>query len=246
MWVNRGSFILLVAGILLLAVWFASPTVVAPPLYDGLQLPPQPYRYLNPPAGARNPGPPSRGHLRVTLSGPSISFQDIATLETPPQARLVLQDKAFSIPKSDREVTFSIDAISPPAAPKGGTIDGNVYRFLAVANNGSNLTLRKQQARVELRGTGERGSPMVEENDHGRWVKLATGKFLGLDIFVASINRLGDYALVIPGQANGSTGGNSPLPFIIAGFLIVAVAVAGLLLVRLSRTRGSPASPPSA
>jgi hypothetical protein len=228
---------LLVAFVMLAGVWLALPQL-APPLYDGIQLPPGPYRYLNPAPGQK--GSPTHAHQLLPLVNHRVLLTVISTREQPPQARLTLQDNAFKIPPGVSSLTVTIRPVPPPATAPAGTIQGNVYAFGATAKNGAALSLRPGGANVDLRGTGGRVKPVIEEYIGGRWEPLPTGQFLGILIFTATARQLGDFALVVPGAAAGS--GVSLLPFLIIAVLVIALAAIGAYLLTASRQGRPPAA----
>jgi hypothetical protein len=233
---RAGLTTLLVALGMLTTAWLAL-ALPAPPLYDGVQLPPGPYRYLSPAPGQK--GSPTRAHQVIPLVNHQVLLTVISTAEQPPQARLTLQQNAFKVPKSVNSITVTIDPVPEPAPLPSGSVQGNVYRFSAVANDGAPLTLRKGGANVDLRGTGGRVKPVIEEYIGGRWVPLPTGQFLGILIYTATAKQLGYFALVVPGGTTG-TGGPSFLPFVIIAAIIIVIAAIAALLVTLSRQRRPP------
>jgi len=243
--VSRTSVaVLLAAATLLALVWHVSPPVT-PPLYDGLGLPPEPYRYLNPPPALKHGNKtPSSTSLSVPVSGGESSFESAATNENPPQAQLILQPNAVRLPAGTKWIAIVVRPVPALPAPQDGNLDGNAYRFALTSNSGTLLALGKGTTSVALRGTGARGSPIIEQYTGGHWIRLKTGIYLGIAIYVANVKSLGDFALVLPGKATGASGGtalNGFLPLLVIGVLIVGLTTAGLLLIRLGRQSTPPA-----
>jgi hypothetical protein len=130
-------------------------------------------------------------------------------------------------------LTITIHPVPPPSTAPNGTIDGNVYRVTATTNTGAAVGVRKNKAEIDLRGTGLRGSPVIEQFNQGRWSRLTTGQFIGVAMYTANISGLGDFALVFAGKA--TAGGNSSLPYVIIGAAVVVLLLVGLLLARVAR-----------
>lgn len=237
----RPTIGILLAGASLMAlVWWIAP-LSSPPLYDGLGLPAEPYRYLKPPAGQPHGLPPSSAHVVLRAGHGGLPAGTASTLEAPPQAILLLQDNAVAVPSGASSVTLTIRPVLPPT-PVPGTLDGNVYRFNVSAPGHPSLVVHRNGATVELRATDARVSPAVEQYTGHGWRKLSTAKLLNVSVFVATVSSLGDFALVLKGPASTS-GSGSPLLLIIAGVIVLLLAAGALLLIRVSRGRSANAVP---
>lgn len=234
--IPRRGAVLLAAGVLLALAWIVAP-LPAPPLYDGLQLPQEPYRYLKTPPGQVAGPPPAPAHVALAIAGGKAPIAVVRTGESPAQARLILQYNAIRVPRGISRVILSIHAVPAPPPPSGYAVDGNVYRFGATTPGGQSLTLRPgPKVSVELRGTGITGNPAVEQYRGGKWVKLNTIVLLGTDVFLANVKSFGDFALIIPaGQAAIANGSTSTLPFLIVGVAVVIMLVVAVLLIRINR-----------
>jgi hypothetical protein len=237
---RTGGLILLAAAGLLAVAWLVSP-LPGPPLYDSIGLPSEPYRYLQPPPGTKEPRrAPTSGSLTLSISGQTLPLEEVATNENPPQAQLFLEGGALRVPPGVSRVTLAIRPIPPPAQPQNSTIDGNAYSFTASADNGARLTLESGKASVELRATSMLVTPTVAQFVGERWVPLQTRRFLGTAIFSADVNTLGDFALLLPGRAAkpASSNGIFTVPIIAAlAAVLVVVALLLALLVRRQTTR---------
>lgn len=229
------AVVVLAAGAVLLGgVWLLS-AVPAPPLYDGLGLPPEPYRYLNPPPRSHQAGPPTSVTRTLTLTSTGSPFFVLQTAEQPPQAQLHLDENAIVSPRGPQKLTLSLKPVPPPSdAPSDGIIAGNVYRLSAVAQSGQPARFNPQGATVDLRGVGPAKRPAIEEYANGQWTRLSTGQFLGTLIYSAEIRTTGDFALVVAGAAATSS---SFLPLIIVAAVVLILAVLVLVVVRLARGR---------
>ena len=226
-----GAAILLCAAGLL-ALTQSLSHLPAPPLYDGLSLPPEPYRYLQPPAGFHSKAPTS-AQDSFPVSGRESPDMFVSTTESPAQARLILDPGAVHLPPSVTQVKLAIRPVLPESEPEDGTIEGNIYRITLTANTGAGLSLKKK-AHIQLRGTNPPGFPVIEQYTGGHWIRLQTGKFIGVVIYSADASSLGDFALVRPGAVSHKSG-VSFLPYLIIGGIVIVLVAVLLLLVRLSR-----------
>ena len=86
---RRSLRILLTGAVLIAAVWLLHP-LGAPPLYDGAAGPNEAYRYLNPPAGHTQQGPPTSASTNLAVSGGSSAAGYVSTSEAPPQAQFLV------------------------------------------------------------------------------------------------------------------------------------------------------------
>src|SRR5579884_435087 len=87
--VSRGpTLALLAAGSLLLTIWLLLPAS-SPPLYDGLILPPEPYRYLHPTAReAQENLPPLSKVAHIPVQNGLVAMRVVHTGEKPPQVEV--------------------------------------------------------------------------------------------------------------------------------------------------------------
>jgi hypothetical protein len=227
-----------VPGALLLAGWAAGLFGAAPPLYDGLPLSAEPYRYLKPPPGfATTPAPTSASETVTVTGAAGAQTVELSTTETPPQATIIFSTGAFSAPAAER-IVLRIAPVTPPAQPAHGSIDGNVYSFTATgpgpggAPQAVNVAAG-QVITLALRATGVAGSPTLERFDSGSWRPLATTHVPPSEYSVTT-DRLGDFALVLPpGSGGGGGGGGAVIGGVVGGVLVVLGAV--IVLIRRSR-----------
>src|SRR5207302_532188 len=99
----------------------------------------------------------------------------VYTRERPPQATLILNEKAIQPRPGLTKILITVRPVTPPARPRIGVLDGNVYRVAISGNNGAPVTLSSAGVTVvQLRGTGSRGKPMLERYTGGGWEALAT------------------------------------------------------------------------
>jgi hypothetical protein len=225
---------------LLALVWLvAAPSRI--PLYDGIGLPQEPYRYLQPPKGQPSGLPPSSIHRPLVISNGISPVYKVGTSESPPQTYYFMQYGALRIPPGVHTIVLDVKAVPPPGpAPSANLIDGNVYRYAVTTPSGAPVPLRGgPKVSVELRGTGASGSPTVAQFVGGSWKKLPTLVLLGENYYLANVHSLGDFTLLLPAKGAGSSGSGigGALPLIIASVVLVLLAVAAILLIRLTRSR---------
>jgi hypothetical protein len=249
---RRSLFVICGAAVLLTAAWRMTPPT-APPLYDGLPLTVDPYRYVSPPPGLQHPKPDTFSQTLVTDSGKSPAIAE-ATDESPAQAQLLAQGDSFALPQGVTMVTVTIAPVDAPAQkPSAGFIDGNVYSF-SVSAGSTPLPMKPgAEATVVLRGPPGATGVDVEQFSGTSWAKLTTTPVGAPDTYAANVTVLGDIALVATGEApstqassggsgaGGDGGGSNAavIAAIAAGgvIVIVAAAIAGI---RARATRGSP------
>jgi hypothetical protein len=253
---------MLVAGAALIAgAWLLAP-LPGLPLYDGLQPPPEPYRYLNPPPGSQQTAPPTSASKDLALSNGAVPAAFVSTGETPPQAQVLVGDATLIAPAGAHTVTLGIRPVPPPSALPGslGHRVGNVYLITATADAGGQASLKPGATppTVILRGPPGSSAARIARAGAGSggWVLLQTVP-IGAGVqntVAANTTSLGYFTLVVPaGAATSSTStgtgnpssGSFPVVAVVVP-LAVVLAVAGLLLaVRRSRAgaaRGSAGS----
>jgi hypothetical protein len=232
---RRAAFVAMATCALLGSETFnASPA--APPLYDGLGLGNEPYRYLTPPAGYGNTPRPSSVHTMTAGSAPV----NLSTSEMYPQASLTTSSNAFATARPSTQVTLTITAVPPPTGPPPGyRFDGNIYRFTATAAGAVVGLSRGADVRIALRGTGARGTPLVALFAAGRWRVLPSPPTGIPDQYSAATSALGDAALVIRVSTGASKVAGIGPPATSTPLVVIATALTlmlvSFLLIRITR-----------
>jgi hypothetical protein len=240
-----GTAVLALGAAFLAAVWFLI-GVHAPPLYDGLVGPSEPYRYLQPPPNHKGGKAPTSVTRSLHLPTHGSPFFVLLTSEQPPQAQLHLDQDAIVSPPGPQTIVFSIHAVPPPStSPSGGVVEGNVYNFAAVTQRGGPVTFHQDTANLDLRTPNLVKGATIEQYANGQWTRLSTGQFIGTPIYSASIRSLGEFAVIGAGTASGTLGFRSFLPYIIIGAVVVLLAALVLVLVRVARAPANETEPPS-
>jgi hypothetical protein len=200
----------LAAGLALAAWAQLCAPVASPPLYDGVVVA-DPYRYLEPPPGGH--GNPQSASGTVAVQGGSYGILAIATPEYPPQAQLFASGGAFTLPPGTTSIAVDIRAVPPPSVAPAGHIVGNVYRITVRNQAGVALTApASARVSVVLRAPDGVAVASLERFDGSAWQRLDTSAETS-GMFLAVATEFGDFAMVAPGAAPGSTsqaGGSQP------------------------------------
>jgi len=211
---------------------------VARPLFDGVIVA-EPYRYLDPPAGAAG-SPPSASSTLTVAGGASPAFAAY-TSETPPQAELLGHGGEFSIPSGTTTLSVTIVPIPVPADAPSADIAGNLYRFSVTDQAGTAVTLVPGQTiTLALRApSGVSADATIARYDKGAWQDETTEPSGLQDLFITNVSRLGDFAVLGPTPVPPAE--QSPI------LLIAAVVVAGLvgLFGVVMKSRPKNGAPPS-
>ena len=226
----------LLAGlVLMLAAQLGTP-LSGPPLYDGVIVQ-EPYRYLAP--GPGQAGSPSSFAASETVDGAASPQFVAATTESPPQAQLIALTGAFVIPAGAAALDVSIAPLAAPAPPSSGPIVGNVYRFAVADPSGSPAPISPATPpTVVLRAPNGVVDATIARYGDATWQDLPTQPSGQPGVFLANVDALGDFALIL-----GSSAGLFGLdPRLVAIGVATAVAAALLVLavVWLDRRRRIP------
>ncbi|MCU1601168.1 MAG: hypothetical protein JWO22_1877 [Frankiales bacterium] len=223
------------AGALLVGLgWLASPGAV--PVYDGLQQPDEPYRYVAPPAGSAKTAPPTSTTTQTPLgtSGANAQALSVQTAEVGPQISVFFPQ--FSLLAAKGPITIVLKPEVPTAPPSGATVDGNMYTVSLTAPSGP-VSLDKQYlsiATMYLRATDQKTPQprmFYRPSAGSAWQPLGTSAG-GLDIRVSNFLGPGDYLLArLPADLPKKGGGVPVVPLVLLGVLVVLGAV--VLVVRL-------------
>jgi hypothetical protein len=175
-----------------------------PPIYDGIIVPPAPYRYESPPPNVRNGNQkPLGGQATLPVSNGQVSGGGVQTDDA--QVIMFFGVGTFKVPPGATSVQCSIEPDpNPPAPPAGIDIRGNVYRIGCLAQPGG--------APVTLTGTFHLTMRLppgatndIRYHDGQSWHTLITLFAPGGDPY-ASVNAagFGEYAAMARTGAQGS------------------------------------------
>lgn len=193
----RAGLVLLLAVLAVAAVVVARPPH-APPLYDGLGFPDEPYRWVVPPPGAaRTQLLPTDAEVRVPVrSGASAAAQALSG-EQGPQVAVAVRDGALAAP--DGATTISLHAIPrpvPATAPDRGQVVSNLYDITATVGNTAVPLSPGKTVLVNMRAESATTRAVVICRWTGtRWDQIPTQQ-IGRDIYAAQLTALGPVAVV--------------------------------------------------
>lgn len=222
----------------LAGAWFLFPGSV--PIYDGIDNPDEPYRYVQKVAGASSAKEPTPGDVTVRASGGRNLASGAATsAEIGPQVSLYVPALALATPTDAKIVTVTAVPVAPVSPlPRDGKIVTNVYRLTAVASEGPVTVVavsRSATPVLQMRAPSSRQpGPVFEHRVGDHWKRVPTSR-IGQDIYQALAPTLGDWALV---QLNSSReGGGVAAEVVLAVGALVVLAV---VVVVLRRRAGEP------
>ena len=191
------SALVLVLAVLALAATVAARPPHAPPLYDGLGFPDEPYRWVVPPAGsARTPGAtPAAVTVRIT-GGATVSAQALSA-EQGPQVAVAVPDGAFAVPDGTMSITLRAEPRGvPPAVPDGGQVVSNLYELTATSAGRPVQLAPGHVLLVNMRSESATDRSVVICRWTGRrWEQVPTEQ-VGTDVYASRLQTLGAVAVV--------------------------------------------------
>ncbi|MDX6212740.1 MAG: hypothetical protein QOF82_1827 [Frankiales bacterium] len=226
----------------LVIAWIAVPAAV--PLYDGINFPDEPYRYVVPPAGYQKTPQP----LSAKGSSPVADSTNTATIyantdEQAPQVNVVIPNRLLAAPAGARTVTVSVVPVAPDRQPAKGSIDGNLYRVSATADPAGPVAFAPPQgdlatvSDVTMRATTARKpgpSFLYRPQPAQSWRVLKTFTS-GNDVYSTQFAGFGDYALAFGVVASAQHSGDG-LQILLSVLLVLVLAAAAIVVgVRVSR-----------
>jgi hypothetical protein len=198
---RRAGLAALVMGLMAAALLHGG---ASPPVFDGIIVPPEPYRWENPPANlkAGNKTPLS-GETTLPVSNGQVPGGGVQTGDS--QVIIFFGPGTFKVPSATQSVKCTIQPDpNPPAAPPGVDIRGNVYRINCVAQPGGGAVTVASTFHLTLRFPPGAFREIHYDDGNG-WRALTTLRAPGGDPY-ASVNApgFGEYAATAPtGAASG-------------------------------------------
>jgi hypothetical protein len=236
----------LLAGIVLLAVaWLVAGNSAGSrgpvPVYDGVNAPDEPYRYIVAPPNAKRAKGPATSATASSGVRKQANAQELlgASEEVGPQV-------TFYIPADGiRPVTGSkVQVTATPQAPAGsanGPFVGNAYVVKVAVGGAATLTSTgRSGSSFQLRApTAKQPGPTIEWHPPGasNFRPLTTAR-TGNDIYTSRFVGFGTYVLVQAPVTHASKGGGFPVAIVVL-IVVVVLLVALIVLVRIRRTRGA-------
>ncbi len=226
----------------LVTAWLVVPGAV--PLYDGINFPDEPYRYVAPPAGYQKTPAPDHASGSSTVTGDTnTSTVYVNTDESAPQVNVVIPGGLLAVAAGATSITVRAGPLAPDRQPSKGKINGNVYRITATATPSGTVAWAPPPgdaasvSRVVLRATSAASPPPVflyRSSPTLAWKVLATGRF-GNDIYTTQFTGFGDYALAFGVVAAAPSSHLGVYVLVAVPVVVVLLGVGAVLLVRTRR-----------
>jgi hypothetical protein len=219
--------------------------VAGPPVYDGIIVPPEPYRWESPPANLRAGNkPPLPGEATLPVLNGQVAGGGVTTGDS--QIVIYFGPGAFKATAGTQSVKCTITPDpNPPAPPAGVEIRGNVYRISCLAQPGGapvtvvstyHLTMRFPPGAFQE----------IQNYDGSSWRALSTLRAPGGDPY-ASVNApaFGDYAATAPVGAPGDSIFTVLGRYVEFYGILAFVIIFGLIAIvqEVRRRRRSPPAP---
>jgi hypothetical protein len=214
--------------VLVLAVLALAATVVArpphaPPLYDGLGFPDEPYRWVvTPPGHYRTPIAATEAVVQVPVSGGvSVAGQALSG-EQGPQIAVAVSRGAFAAPPGVSSITVrAVPQAVPALRPDRGEVVSNLYALTAQAGGRAVPLAPGHSVLVNMRAEKATTQGVVICRWTGqRWEQLRTAR-VGVDIYAAELDAVAPVAVVrldpgvapaVPALTSRSTGSGPGVP----------------------------------
>ena len=204
---------------------------VGVPLYDGVVVV-EPYRYLHP--AGNQAGDPTSFISTPQVKGNQSPVFAAATEESPPQAQLIAQQDAFTVPGGTSTIEVSITPVDAEVQPAEGSIAGNVYRISVTDENGKPLVPKPCDScrSLVLRAPDDVTEGAIAHLENGAWASIASLHAGVAAMFQANADSLGDFAVIAGTSGVGLPGGIDPLLFGGIALALFFAVVAGLFWYR--------------
>lgn len=197
---RRGWVVVLVAALALLATVAVRPPH-APPLYDGIGFPDEPYRWVvAPPGQTKTAAEPTaaRGTVQVTKDGDALTSRTGRgfSSEQGPQIAFAVADGAFAVADGTPSVEVALEPEAAPPAPPYAEVVSNLYR-ISVTGGGEDVALAPGKTMVvNLRAdAATQQAVVVAQWDGTAWTQLATRQ-VGTEIYAAQLPGFAPIALL--------------------------------------------------
>lgn len=228
---------ILVAAAIVLGLGALAAPPSAPPLYDGVNYPDEPYRFVDPPAGAQRTKPPTTADATAVVSDGRAGALRLASAENAPQISIDLPAGAVRTPAGVTSLSLRAAPIADIAVPHGRYLWSDVYDVSATYGSVGAISDADGQPTITMRAVNaQRPIPVISRFDGQNWTALPTIA-TGNDIYAAQFAGLGRYAvlgsapLVLKQAAGGGLAGNYGILIAIGAIVIVL----GLVALRVRR-----------
>ena len=198
---RRAGLVALSVGLIAAALLHGR--MAAPPVYDGIIVPPEPYRWESPPPNlASGNKPPLPGETTLPVLNGQVAGGGVQTADN--QVVIYFGPGAFKAPAGAAGAKCTIvPERNPPAPPAGVEIRGNVYRIGCVGEPGGGPVTVVSAYHLTLRFPPG-AFKEIQYNDGSGWRPQRTLIASGGDPY-ASVNApgFGEYAATAPSGAAG-------------------------------------------
>ena len=175
--------------------------LAGPPIYDGIVVPPEPYRWESPPPNLRAGNkPPLPGEATLPAVNGQVAGGGVQTGDN--QVVIYFGAGTFKAPPGTQTVKCTIAPDpSPPPPPAGFDIRGNVYKITCLTQPGGAPVSLASSYHLTLRFPPGAFSE-IQYNDGSGWRPLQTLKAPGGDPYAsANAPGFGEYAATAPAGA---------------------------------------------
>ncbi len=189
--------LVLVLAILALAATVAARPPHAPPLYDGLGFPDEPYRWVVPPPGSARTAAATAAAATLAISGGATPSGQALSAEQGPQVAVAVQDGVFSVPHGAVSVALRAEPRPVPATPPDrGQVVSNLYQLTATSAGHPVSLAAGHTLLVNLRAESATDrSVVICRWSGGRWEQVPTEQ-VGADVYASRLDTLGAVAVV--------------------------------------------------
>jgi len=198
---RRAGLVALALGLIAAALLHGR--IATAPIYDGIIVPPEPYRWESPPPNlAAGNKPPLSGETTLPVQNGQVAGGGVQTDDN--QVVMYFGPGAFKAPAGATGVKCSIvPDPNPPPPPSGAEIRGNVYRVGCVGVPGGGPVTVVSTYHLTMRFPPG-AFKEIQYNDGSGWRPLRTLTAPGGDPY-ASVNApgFGEYAATAPTGAPG-------------------------------------------
>jgi hypothetical protein len=192
--------LLATSAILVVVVAWLQHTAV--PLYDGVALPDEAYRYIVAPSGRQTKLPAASATMSGKVSdGFNTDGIYLGTTEQGPQAAVSFAQHSFSVAATVSNITVTLTPQAPDShASPTGRIVGNVYRLSAVTSDGGPVQFQSNKVSpsyIDMRlpqGYPVGATMVYRPTATAAWKPVPASR-IGNDVYEAKVAGLGDYAL---------------------------------------------------
>jgi hypothetical protein len=186
--------VIVVAGLVLAIGWVFAPRS-APPLYDGVGFPDEPYRFVVKPQGASDTKAPTIATGNADVIRGQAGAVHANSAELAPQVSFLIPVNRLRAPTGTTRIVVQGRPVTPIAAADGAYLWSNVYDIEATPGS-TTFADGDPPATLTLRAaTAQRPYPSIERYTGSSWVKVKTVP-VGNDIYQSTLPALGRYAVI--------------------------------------------------